>query len=41
MSDSVITRSASGSAVHKSKDLGPGKAHLLNPTAHRLPVLRP
>ncbi|MFO1491451.1 MAG: prepilin-type N-terminal cleavage/methylation domain-containing protein [Kiritimatiellia bacterium] len=37
----VITRSASGNAVHAAKDLGPGKAHLLNPTAHRLPVLRP
>ena len=37
----VVTISGSGSAVHKSKHLGPGKAHLLNPTAHRLPVLRP
>ncbi|MFO1522992.1 MAG: hypothetical protein U1G05_13310 [Kiritimatiellia bacterium] len=33
--------SASGNAVHAAKDLGPGKAHLLNPTANRLPVLRP
>jgi prepilin-type N-terminal cleavage/methylation domain-containing protein len=37
----VVTRSASGNAVHAAKDLGRGKAHLLNPTAHRLPVLRP
>ena len=37
----VVTISGSGSEVHKSKHLGPGKAHLLNPTAHRLPVLRP
>ena len=37
----VITKSASGNAVYLAKDLGPGKAHLLNPTANRLPVLRP
>ncbi len=37
----VVTISGSGSAVHKSKHLGPGKAHRLNPTSHPLPVLRP
>ena len=37
----IIARSASGNAVYLAKDLGPGKAHLLNPTANRLPVLRP
>ena len=37
----VVTKSASGNVIHRAKDLGPGTAHLLNPTAHRLPVLRP
>ncbi len=37
----IITRSASGNAVYAAKDLGPGNAHRLNPTSHRLPVLRP
>ena len=37
----VVTISGSGSKVHRSKHLGPGKAHLLNPTGLRLPVLRP
>lgn len=37
----VVTISASGNSIRLAKDLGPGKAHLLNPTAHRLPVLRP
>ncbi len=37
----IVTKSGAGNAVHMAKNLGPGKAHLLNPTAHRLPVLRP
>ena len=37
----VVTKSCSGNAVYKAKDLGPGFARKLNPTANRLPVLRP